>query len=213
MRKSLHNLLVAYHFLNERRLFRPVLALARKHGMRASGNEARNKKRKRREYHYGKRYRRIHAEHEYECAYYGKYSGKKLAEAQQQSVRKLVHVRNYAAHRLAVRMRVYIAERQLHQPVERFRAHVLNNVIGHGVVYYVHQPLRKRGYGRNNGYFGQLQHNLGVIHAARGNYVVYRPPGQYGYIQRKPNVYRAQQYAEHRVQPVTRYAPKHLFKR
>ena len=88
-------------------------------------------------------------------------------------------------------MRVYIAERQLHQPVERFRAHVLNNVIGHGVVYYVHQPLRKRGYGCNNGYFGQLKHNLGVIHAARGNYTVYRPPGQYGYIQRKSNVHSA----------------------
>ncbi len=106
--KSLHHLLISYHFIYQRRLLAPRLRLQLKHFIGSSGNKRRHKKTDRRNADHHQRDAHILPKHKEQCAQNRDNPRKKLGKSHNQAIRKLVYIGNHTAYNFSVRMGIQI---------------------------------------------------------------------------------------------------------
>ena len=141
MEKGLHYLLVADHFLYQRRLFPSRLRLCPKHHKCLPGDKSRHQEGKRCDQYYHARDAHIDTEHKAQRAEDRDNTCKELRKSHQQAVRKLVHVRDHPAHHFPVGVFVNIFQRQDLDALKRLVPDILHDTVSHLVVTDIHDPL------------------------------------------------------------------------
>ena len=113
-------------------------------------------------------------QHEDKRADDGGNAREKLREAEQETVRELIHVRNDPADRRAVRMGIHIAKRQARQGREGVPAHIADHAVGDPVVERIHHPLQKGAKSRRDPDFHEVLRDPGEIDRAFADHAVDR---------------------------------------
>ena len=107
--KSLHHLLIPYHFINQGGLLPSGFRLQFKHGEGLFGDKACHKQGYRCDNHHHQGNPHIHGKHKAKGSQNRHHAGKKLGKAYQKAVRKLVHIRHHTAHDVPVGMGIQIS--------------------------------------------------------------------------------------------------------
>ena len=108
MPKGLHHLLVSDHLIDQCGLFPSRLRLKAEHGKGAFCDEPCHEKGKRRDQHHHQRDSHIRGQHEKQGAQDRHDACKQLGKSHQQSIRKLIHIRDHTAGDLSIRMIIHI---------------------------------------------------------------------------------------------------------
>ena len=149
MAESLHHPLISYHLINQGCLLSPRFRLQPEHGKRPLRNKSRHKKGQRRNQHHHKSNPHISSQHKENGSHNGHHPCKQLGKSHEQTVRKLIHVRNYPADNLTIRMTVNIFQRKDFNFPEGFIPDIPHNMISHFIIADIHNPLGQPG--KNNG--------------------------------------------------------------
>ena len=108
--ERLHDLLPLDHFVDKGGLFTTHGVLCLEMTVAAFCDKACGDETERRHDHDNKRNRQIHGQHKQERSQNGQHAGKELCCAHEQAVRKRVHIRDDAAHKVAGRMGIQIRQ-------------------------------------------------------------------------------------------------------
>ena len=154
-----------------------------------------------------------HREHEEQCPHNGQNTGKKLGEAHQQTVRKLIRIRNHAALNLARRVRIQIAERQTLNLSKRLVSEVPHHGVGQTVIAEIHEPLKQAHAGRRRGNLNHHRANTREIHAARPYHAVHRLTRETRREQGQHHHKKRKQQGGRQPKPEASYVAQHLFYR
>ena len=136
-----------------------------------------------------------------------------LCEAHEQTVGKLVDVRDHAAERIARRMAVEIGQRQTLQVGERLPAHVARHGEADPVVDDRHQPLQKRGQPGKYGDFHRQRADRGEIDLSGADDRVDGVADEDGDIERPCHTGRRQKKGQQQKRQIAPKASAHAKKR
>ena len=210
MGECLHHLLITDHFINQRRLLPPHLGLHPKHVVGPAGNEPGDKQGQRRQHHNRQGDLPADGQHKQQCAQNGYNTGEQLGKAHQQTVRKLIHVRNNPADDAAGGMGVQIAQGQDLQLAKGLLPHIPDDVIGNPVVEHIHQPLGKSGAACYDADFQQQGTDAGKIHMSGCHNQINGPSDQDGQIKRHGHCSSGKQHGQDQQKPVSADILPHL---
>ena len=140
-----NHFMVADIFVDHSGLLGACFGLQLEHRVGSGSNEGGNEQRQRRDENHHKRNRGLDGQHDDQRSENGQNAGKKLVEAKEKPVGKLVDVVDHAAQKSAGGAAVEIGKRQALQLFKRFPPQTVDQMVRHAVVQNIHAPLRERG--------------------------------------------------------------------